>query len=51
MSAHILNRPAPPSAPKPAARPKPTADQKRVAQELKRTKAAEAVERAIARNR
>lgn len=45
----ILNRPLPPSAPRPDAPPKPTPEQAAVIERTRRTKAAEAVHRAIAR--
>jgi hypothetical protein len=51
MTGHILNRPAPPAGPKPAAQPKPTPVQAKVLENLRRTKLAEAVGRAISRTK
>lgn len=48
---HILNRPAPPAFSKAAAPPKPTPEQAKVLENLKRAKAAEAVARAISREK
>lgn len=49
MTDHILNRQGPPAQPKPPATPKPTPEQAKVAENLRRTKQAEAVARAISR--
>lgn len=46
---HILTRPLAPSTPRPPAPPPPTPEQAAVTRQLRRTKAAEAVHRAIAR--
>lgn len=48
---HILNRPAPPREPKQPPAPPPTPEQRKVLDQLRRTKAAEAVGRAISRTR
>jgi hypothetical protein len=50
LTDHILNRPAPAVAPK-AEAPKPTPAQKAVTDNLRRTKAAEAVGNAISKRR
>jgi len=50
VTEHILNRPLPPSDLKPAdSAAKPTPEQAKARENLRRTKAAEAVHRAIAR--
>lgn len=51
MTGHILNRTLAPAAPKPPAPPKPTPEQAKVLENKRRTKAAEAVGRAIERTR
>lgn len=51
MTGHILSRPLPPREPSPPAPPKPTPEQARVQKDLRRTKAAEDVGRAITKGR
>ncbi|WP_186002385.1 hypothetical protein [Mycobacterium sp. KBS0706] len=51
MADHILNRPAPPAKPKADPAPKPTPEQAKIDENKRRTKAAEAVARAISGGR